>query len=82
MFTFKFGILPRHKYFQRVRQSYYGGANYGFLVFDLTDRNSYEKIGDWKNEVLQFTPNVSLYLVGNKADLKDSAKSPLKREIL
>jgi Ras-related protein Rab-1A len=63
--------IAAHKYFRRVRQAYYGGANFGFLVFDLTDKNSFEKVKDWREEVLTFAPNIGLFLVGNKADLTD-----------
>jgi small GTP-binding protein len=68
--------LAGQSQFQRVRQSYLANAEAGILVYDVTNRKSYENIENWHNEIIKASPNISLILVGNKIDLKDD------REIL
>jgi small GTP-binding protein len=63
--------IGAHKYFKRIRQSYYAGANVALIVFDLTDKQSFLKVKDWYNEAVQFCGNVNKYLIGNKSDLTD-----------
>ena len=42
------------------------------LVYDITDIDSFNKLGDWLIEVEKNAPNnVYKILVGNKADLSD-----------
>jgi small GTP-binding protein len=60
--------------FKRVRQSYLANAEAGILVFDVTNRNSFENIETWHNEVIKSSPLLSLILVGNKIDLTNDRK--------
>jgi small GTP-binding protein len=55
--------------FQRVRQSYLANARAGILVYDVTRKNTYEKIKDWYDEIKSNTKEISMILVGNKIDL-------------
>ena len=64
--------LAGQSQFQRVRQSYLANAEAGILVYDVTNRKSYENIENWYNEIIKASPNISLILVGNKIDLKDN----------
>jgi len=61
--------------FRSVTRSYYRGANAIVLVYDVTDRASFEHVEDfWMAEVnRQIEPgqNVKMVLVGTKADLSD-----------
>jgi GTPase SAR1 family protein len=43
-----------------------------FILFDLTNRNSFQKISFWINEIKEKgdNPNMPLVLVGNKLDLE------------
>jgi Ras-related protein Rab-1A len=63
--------LAGQSQFKRVRQSYLANAEAGILVYDVTNRKSYENIKNWHNEIKKASPNISLILVGNKIDLKD-----------
>jgi small GTP-binding protein len=56
--------------FKRVRLSYLANAEAGILVFDMTNKMSYENLENWFNEIKKASPNISLILVGNKIDLK------------
>jgi small GTP-binding protein len=66
--------LAGQSQFQRVRPSYLANAEAGILVYDVTNRKSYENIENWNNEIIKASPNISLILVGNKIDLKDNRK--------
>lgn len=62
--------------FSYVRPLYYKGAVGGLIVFDLTNRKSYENLNRWFTEVSNNCVSIPLMLVGNKADLPDREVSP------
>ena len=50
--------------------TYYRGAHGIFIVYDLTDRKSFESLGTWIERVNQYSnQNTFKILVGNKRDL-------------
>ena len=55
--------------FSYTRPLYYKGAVGGMVVFDLTDRMSFEHLEKWFEEVEKSCVSIPLLLVGNKADL-------------
>ncbi|MFX1347498.1 MAG: GTP-binding protein [Promethearchaeota archaeon] len=57
--------------FKRVRQTYLGNAEAGILVFDVTRKDSFDKLESWFNEIKEVSSTISLILVGNKIDLED-----------
>ncbi len=58
--------------FARVRQSYLVNAKAGFLVFDVTRRESFENIQKWYTEFVKGAgQEICTILVGNKIDLED-----------
>ena len=60
------------KYFRRVRKTYYQGAHSAFIMYDLTNRESYENLDNWYAEINQYIPrNIPIVVVGNKTDLVD-----------
>ncbi|MFO8020753.1 MAG: GTP-binding protein [Promethearchaeia archaeon] len=61
------------KYFKRFRKTYYNGAQAAFIVFDLTNRKTFENIEVWFKELIDFIGDQDLpvVIVGNKKDLKD-----------
>ncbi|MHA1791456.1 MAG: Rab family GTPase [Promethearchaeota archaeon] len=59
------------KYFRRVRLSYYAGAQACFVVFDLTNKASFEKVKMWNEERLKFSGDIITILIGNKSDLPE-----------
>ena len=51
-------------------RSFYRDADALLLVFDITNRLSFENIRNWLAQVKEFAKeNVQLMLVGNKSDL-------------
>ena len=61
--------------FRNITNQYYKGADGIILVYDVTDRTSFEKIREWMNKIKQNTTEdeIGLVLLGNKcdADLRD-----------
>ncbi|MHA1680904.1 MAG: Rab family GTPase [Promethearchaeota archaeon] len=58
-------------YFRRVRLSYYAGAQASFIIFDLTNRKSFENVLKWNVEKKKLSGNIITILLGNKNDLVD-----------
>ena len=59
-------------------KSYYNGANGILLIFDITDRNSFEQLNSWLKDLKNNSDdldNMFICLVGNKSDLNE------KREV-
>jgi small GTP-binding protein len=65
--------LGAQKYFRRFRKIYYSGAQAAFIVFDLTNRESFDNIMNWYQELKDFTTDVEIpiVIVGNKSDLRE-----------
>ena len=58
--------------FRTITASYYRGSNGIILVYDVTDRESFDHINYWMKEIDRLaTPDVCRLLVGNKIDLED-----------
>jgi len=66
--------LGAQKFFRRFRKVYYSGAQAAFILFDLTNRESFNNIANWYNELKEFTSNseIPVVIVGNKTDLKEN----------
>ena len=58
--------------FKSITSSFYRGANGVVLVFDLTDKESFERLDEWMREArMNAGEEVKLVVVGNKSDLTD-----------
>ncbi len=58
--------------FDRVRKTYFSGTHGCFIVFDVTNRKSFEDVKEWYTQATQYAGlNVSIILLGNKVDLTD-----------
>lgn len=58
--------------FKTITSSYYKGAHGIIVTYDVTDRETFSAVENWINEVEKHaSDNVSMILVGNKADLED-----------
>jgi len=49
---------------------YYREASGAFVVFDVTDTNSFDKAKTWINELKKNQPNCLVMLLGNKCELR------------
>jgi GTP-binding nuclear protein Ran len=48
---------------------YYMQARGAVLMFDVTQKASYRRIGDWHSALSRVTPNIPTVLCGNKVDI-------------
>ncbi|MHA1298192.1 MAG: Rab family GTPase [Candidatus Helarchaeota archaeon] len=55
--------------FSYIRPLYYTGASCGLVVFDKTNKKSFENIEKWINEVYTNRGKIPLIVIGNKDDL-------------
>ncbi len=64
--------IGAQKYFKRFRKTYYMGAQAAFLVFDITNRGTFDNIDPWLEELNDFIENrdLSIIIIGNKTDLE------------
>lgn len=61
--------------FRTITVSYFKGAHAILLVYDITDRDTFENIRNWVSEIKEYADSkVSLLLVGNKCDNEDDRK--------
>ena len=57
--------------FQSISKTYYRNAVGILVVYDITDRKSFDQLSIWVNEAQRLCdPNAVIHLLGNKADLE------------
>jgi len=58
--------------FRTITQAFYRGAHGIVVVYDITERQSFQNVQRWLEDVERYAPdNVLKMLVGNKSDLVD-----------
>ena len=61
--------------FRNVTKSYFQSSHGLLVVYDITDRESFDKINFWMENIKNNAPeNAKLILVGNKCDLANERK--------
>ena len=61
--------------FKNITASYYRGGNGVLVVYDITERESFENLNSWLIEIEKnANKNVYKLLIGNKCDLEDKRK--------
>ena len=62
--------------YRHLIKNYYNGSNGILLVFDITDKNSFDNLNFWLDELENNCNlnNLYIFLVGNKTDLKKERK--------
>ena len=57
--------------FRSITRSYYRSSVAAIVVYDVTNRKTFEKVTSWIQELRENAHNkISIYLIGNKIDLK------------
>ena len=66
--------------FKNITASYYRGGNGVLVVYDITDRDSFENLNSWLIEIEKnASKNVYKLLIGNKSDLEDKREIPFEQ---
>ena len=61
--------------YRTITRQYYRGSHGIVLVFDLTNKNSFDKLYGWLNDIKEYGPkDACVMLVGNKTDVKERKK--------
>mmetsp|Transcript_48867 Transcript_48867/g.117395 ORF Transcript_48867/g.117395 Transcript_48867/m.117395 type:complete len:216 (+) Transcript_48867:188-835(+) len=67
--------------FRTITTSYFRGAQGILLVYDITDRHSFENIGNWVRQIQQYgDKHVNKILIGNKWDMPASERAVTPEE--
>ena len=65
--------------FKTITSAYYKGSHGVMLVYDVTDRDSFNNISNWISETRKYAgPGIVKMLVGNKCDLTEGRKVSYK----
>ncbi len=64
------------KMYQGLRASYYAGSSAFLLMYDQTNRQTFNDVAEWVNEIRAVDKTSHLFLVGNKIDLPDKQVTP------
>ena len=56
--------------FSNLRKQYAKGANTAFIVFDVTDPNSFTSVIKWKTDLNEYAGTIPFIIIGNKTDLE------------
>ena len=58
--------------YKSITSAYYKGAKGAFIVYDITNRLTFESVDKWVQDLnLNSDKNITLLLIGNKMDLAD-----------
>jgi small GTP-binding protein len=60
--------------FRSLVPMFFRGAHYIFLIFDLSDRQSFEDLSKWMELVREYSVELAVILIGNKADLEPAVE--------
>jgi small GTP-binding protein len=64
--------IGAQEFFKRLRKTYYSGTQATFIVFDVTNKDSFLNVKNWYNEVKMYlkAKQIPIMIVGNKIDLE------------
>ena len=58
--------------YKSITSAYYKGAKGAFIVYDITNRETFESVDKWIQDLnMNSDKNITLLLIGNKKDLED-----------
>ena len=61
--------------FRAIIKDYYINCSFAIIVYDITDKNSFESVGQWVKDCKTYgNKNIHIVLVGNKTDLANERK--------
>ncbi|MFW9878426.1 MAG: Rab family GTPase [Candidatus Thorarchaeota archaeon] len=67
--------------FEIMRRHFYKGTDAVILIFDLTNRESFESVSDWYNDIRKYEQHIIGIIFGNKEDLLKERKIPAEEAL-
>ena len=65
--------------FKSIAKNYFQSSDGLLIVYDITDKKTFEKLDDWFEQIKENAPeNSKLVLVGNKSDLGGKREIPIE----
>ncbi len=55
--------------FRDLRKKYAEGAHAALIVYDVTNRGSFDNVSQWKRDLYEFAGTIPFVIIGNKTDL-------------
>ena len=72
--------LRSQRYFPYLHSLFYYGAKGGIIVFDVTDRDSFQVISKWLDIIWGHAGNIPILICGNKSDLRQDNQNQIDME--
>jgi small GTP-binding protein len=66
--------------FQIIRAGFYRGSRASALVYDVTEASSFERLVQWRDEILEAVEQQPFVIVGNKIDLERTVQPQQAQE--
>eukprot|EP01125_Pyxidicula_operculata_P018499 TRINITY_DN6567_c0_g1_i1.p1 TRINITY_DN6567_c0_g1~~TRINITY_DN6567_c0_g1_i1.p1 ORF type:complete len:391 (-),score=69.85 TRINITY_DN6567_c0_g1_i1:150-1322(-) len=67
--------------FHSITKQYYRGSHGAVLVYDVTNRESFNAVSHWSSEVREVNPDAVILLVGNKTDMETVRQVPTQEAL-
>jgi len=78
---FQIWDLGGQPHFKEVRKTFYAGTTGALVVYDVTNRKSYNNVFGWIEEMLKHVnKKIPIVLVGNKIDLRNNTPDAITTE--
>jgi len=62
--------------FKTISASYQRGSNACLIVYDITNRESFDSLTSWKTEINRYcAADIVVFLIGNKCDLSEESRT-------
>ncbi len=69
VYKIQFWDTAGHEKFKFIIKPYLKGTQISFILFDLSNKKSFNSLEKWINQLIEIVDNVGFVLVGNKSDL-------------
>ena len=61
--------------FRAITKNYYKGANGIILIYDVTNKQTYDNVSNWISQIQEeVSKDVIIYIAGNKIDMEEERK--------
>lgn len=59
--------------YHALQATYYRYSKGALIVYDVTDKDSFEKVKKWQSELSKYLPGAPIMIAGNKSDMPNRA---------